>query len=199
MAVPDVYRFRTIRELAREFENRKLRERKECPVEATASRGSSRAHRICGWGQVGGLYLVVGLFSLQWLGPLVVYGEMTRMGRSIAAVLAASLGVLLVLPPFFLVAAIAAKWLIIGRYRVGSYRLWGWYYFRWWLVQRILSLAPIEDLAGTPLLNWFYRLMGSRIGKNVHIASDCAAAFDLLSVGDDSSIGVETALLGACG
>ncbi len=196
IAVRDVYRLRTIRDLAKEFEGRKDRRREECPFGATATRGRSGAHRACGFAQLGGLYLVVGLFSLQWLVPLIVYGHATVSGWSILGAVAGSLGVLFALPPIFFVVSIAAKWIILGKVRAGNYPLWGWYYFRWWLVQRILSVVPIDDLAGTPLLNIYYRLMGSRIGRNVFIASDCARSFDLFSVGDDSSIGVETTLLG---
>jgi non-ribosomal peptide synthetase-like protein len=193
IAVPDVYRLRTIRELAKEFEGRG---QKKISITTTAMRGRSSVHRACGFAQLGGLYLVVGLFSLQWLVPLVVYGHATVSGWSILGAVAGSLGVLLALPPVFFFVSIAAKWIILGKVREGSYPLWGWYYFRWWLVQRILSVVPIDDLAGTPLLNIYYRLMGSRIGRNVFIASDCARSFDLFSVGDDSSIGVETTLLG---
>jgi non-ribosomal peptide synthetase-like protein len=193
MSVPDVYRWRTVRGLAKEFEGRGERER---PASGAAKRGNSAMHRACGFAQIAGLYLVVAMFSLQWLGPLVVYGRAEQMGRSILVAVSAALGVLLMLPPVFLVAAVVAKWIIIGRYKAGSYRLWGWYYFRWWLVQRISALAPIDELAGTPFLNFYYRLMGSKIGRNVHIAGDCAAIFDLLSIGDDSSIGVEASLAG---
>ena len=45
-------------------------------------------------------------------------------------------------------------------------------------------------MAGTPLLSWYYRLMGARIGANVYIGTDSLAAFDLISIGDDTCIGV---------
>ncbi len=38
--------------------------------------------------------------------------------------------------PSWLLISIAIKWLVIGRYKPGQYPVWGFYYFRWWLVTR---------------------------------------------------------------
>lgn len=103
---------------------------------------------------------------------------------------------LLVLYPAELILTIAVKWLILGRVKRGAYPLWGSYYMRWWFVDRILSLTRVEALAGTPLINLYYRAMGAKIGAGVHIGAHCAGVFDMLVVGDDFSIGVETNLAG---
>ena len=44
--------------------------------------------------------------------------------------------------------AVAAKWLILGRTRPGRYPLWGVYYYRWWLAQRLTPLVHIKWLQG---------------------------------------------------
>ena len=98
--------------------------------------------------------------------------------------------------PVMLLIPIAVKWLVIGRYRPGAYPLWGDYYFRWWLVTTIEAAVPVGYLAGTPLLNIYLRLMGAKIGRNVHLGSDTFAIYDLLAIGDDSSINVDSNLLG---
>jgi acyl carrier protein len=36
---------------------------------------------------------------------------------------------------------IAAKWIIIGRYRAGLYPMWGVYHTRWWLTQKIVQVC----------------------------------------------------------
>ena len=59
--------------------------------------------------------------------------------------------------------SVAFKWLVIGRFRPGDYPLWGSYYFRWWLVRRVLSIVPTNFLAGTPMLTLYFRLLGARI------------------------------------
>ncbi len=103
---------------------------------------------------------------------------------------------LIVFYPVMLAIPIAVKWLVIGRYKPGAYPLWGLYYFRWWLVTTIEAAVPVGYLAGTPLLNIYLRLMGAKIGRNVHLDSDSFAIYDLLAIGEDSSINVDSNLLG---
>ena len=95
-----------------------------------------------------------------------------------------------------LVIPIAVKWIMIGRYRPGAYPLWGTFYFRWWFATTIEAAVPVGYLTGTPLLNIYLRLMGAKIGPNVHLASDAFAIYDLLTIGEDSSINADSNLLG---
>ena len=44
--------------------------------------------------------------------------------------------------PLLVLAAVAAKWLVIGRVRPGRYPLWGAYHMRWWFVQALVSACP---------------------------------------------------------
>jgi amino acid adenylation domain-containing protein len=98
--------------------------------------------------------------------------------------------------PTLLLLSIAMKWLVIGRYRPGRYPVWGLYYFRWWLVNRFQLLSWSHMFLGTPLMSLYYRAMGASIGRDVTICSPLCSAFDLVSIGDRTSIGVETHLLG---
>ncbi len=98
--------------------------------------------------------------------------------------------------PLLLLSSIALKWLIIGRYKEGRYRLWSFYYFRCWLTFRIQAAALIGGIAGTPLMGLYYRLMGAKIGKNTIIDSSMSAVFDLVTIGENSAIGSGTHMLG---
>jgi acetyltransferase-like isoleucine patch superfamily enzyme len=98
--------------------------------------------------------------------------------------------------PVMLAIPIVVKWLMIGRYRAGAYPLWGSFYFRWWFTTTIEAAVPIAYLTGTPLLNIYLRLMGAKVGPNVHLASDSFAIYDLLAIGEDSSINADSNLLG---
>src|SRR5207253_5878987 len=80
--------------------------------------------------------------------------------------------------------------------RPGRYPLWGWYFFRWWFVRAVLSVVPSGYLLGTPLLGLYYRLLGARVGRNVHFGTDDVFCFDLLAVGDDTCLGSDVGLLG---
>jgi non-ribosomal peptide synthetase-like protein len=105
--------------------------------------------------------------------------------------------------PGLLLLSIALKWLLLGRIKPGRHPLWGWYYLRFWFVRAVAHAAPLRYLSGTPLLNVYYRLMGARIGKDVYFGangsrrSNGLSTFDLLSVGDGTSFGVDTSLDGA--
>jgi non-ribosomal peptide synthetase-like protein len=98
--------------------------------------------------------------------------------------------------PSWLFLSIAMKWIVIGRYKPGRYPVWGAYYLRWWLVNRFQSLSWSGMFVGTPLMSLYYRAMGAKIGKNCTIGTSICTAFDLISVGDNSSIGSDTHILG---
>ncbi len=138
----------------------------------------------------------MGLDAAQWLAPYFAYSWLINGGVTITTSLIAAVGSALAMYPAMLVVALAAKWLIIGRYKPGSYPLWGTYYFRWWLSGSIQSMAPIDFLSGTPLLNVFLRLMGARIGRNVHLATDNFSAYDTLTIGDGSTLNADATALG---
>ena len=87
---------------------------------------------------------------------------------------------------------ILAKWLIIGRYKVGKYPIWGSMYLRWWLVQQIVAIMGKgyfrDDLPiiGPHLVRAYYVMMGAKIGSNVKIHKDAKIGQpDLLTIGND--------------
>ena len=104
--------------------------------------------------------------------------------------------ILFALWPVLLLMAVGAKWLIIGRYKPGRHPLWGSYYFRWWLVSRLEQLSGAGLLVGTPLLPVYYRLMGAKVGRHCAIDTGLCSAWDLITIGNNTSIGADTQLLG---
>lgn len=154
-------------------------------------------HFLCGLGQFFALYPLLGFISLQWLSPYLTFSIARWEGALAweAAILAAL--ALVVLYPVMLMIGVIAKWVLLGRIRPGVYPLWGWFYFRWWLVQSLLSAAPRGYLEGTPLLPLYMRWLGAKIGRNVFLASDSLLASDLISIGDHSSIGADVSLAAA--
>jgi non-ribosomal peptide synthetase-like protein len=200
LAVRDLYRHPTAEDLAGHVEER--RQAAEADREAArqehvyfhpVSRG---AHLLCGLGQLAGLYLVLGLSSLQLLAPYLTYhGLLARGQPPWLALLLAPLSVVAVYP-LLLALAVGLKWVVLGRFRAGQYRLWGLYFFRWWLVRAVLSAVPRRYLTGTPLLNLFYRLLGAKVGRGVYLGTDECLAFDLMEVGDDAHIGPDTLMTG---
>lgn len=98
--------------------------------------------------------------------------------------------------PSLLLFSIAVKWIVVGRYKPGRYPVWGFYYLRWWVASRFQSLSWAEMCSGTPLMAWYWRAMGAKVGRNVTICTPLCTAFDVVSIGDDTSIGLETQILG---
>lgn len=95
----------------------------------------------------------------------------------------------------FPLIAILCKWIIIGKYRIGRYPLWGSMYLQWWIVEQIINIMGKgfyrDDIpiVGAYLTRIYYRLMGASIGRNVRIHHNAKLGqYDLLSIGDDATI-----------
>ena len=153
-------------------------------------------HFACGLAQLVSLVFVLGFFALQWLAPYLTYTVLIEEDYEVVPAIRCALASLVLLYPLMLLLVIATKWVIIGRYKSGSYPLWGWYYFRFWLVTSIEATVPVSYLSGTPLLSIYLRLMGGRIGRGVLLQTDNFAIYDLLSIGDNSSVNADANLLG---
>ena len=101
---------------------------------------------------------------------------------------------LLVAPAVLLLTCllpVILKWTLIGRFQPGRYPLWGGYFCRWWLVRKALEFAPLNYLAGSPLMNVYLRLLGARIGKDVHIATSHVHLPDLVEIAEGASVGYD--------
>ena len=81
-------------------------------------------------------------------------------------------------------AAIALKWILVGRYRSGAAPLWGHRYLRWWLVRQVQVTAGLGVFSMSyPLTALYYRLMGAKVGRGTRIAPSAdLGEFDLLTI-----------------
>ncbi len=97
----------------------------------------------------------------------------------------------------FTALPIVAKWLIVGRFKAGSFPVWSLRYFRFWMVKALIRSAPIAAFGGTPLYNAYLRLLGAKIGRNVVIRSRFVpVTADLFSVGDDTILNKDSIIVG---
>jgi non-ribosomal peptide synthetase-like protein len=140
--------------------------------------------------QLVGVYIAQSLFAVNLVLPLLGYRLFDTMAIPVF------FGTIAALYPVMLTLSIAAKWILIGKYRAGRYPLWGFYYCRWWLARLMQGIVPLWPLIGTPFLIWHYRLMGAKIGKHCYFGTEDLGTFDLLTIGNDSSLGAESSLLG---
>ena len=204
LAVLDVYQHPTIAQLAAELTARwhqRSLERDGAEDKPRARRVRlSTAAKIANtlWASVG-VCLMYAIYSLPLMIPGFVYYELVddnnfEMSRITAGTIAA--GLIISIYPALILLSIPIKWLVIGRFKRGRYPLWSVYYWRFWLVRQVLSFVPVMLLTGSPLFNWYCRLMGAKIGKHVYLGTTDILAFDLLEIGDGSSIGNDSNLMG---
>ncbi|GAB5593410.1 hypothetical protein Unana1_08310 [Umbelopsis nana] len=90
---------------------------------------------------------------------------------------------------FLPLVGIATKWIVVGRYRAGSYAFWGIEYLRWWFVRQVLRICGrgIFNI-NSSTYKLYLCLMGTKIGRNckVDIHADIEE-FDLVTIGDGCS------------
>jgi non-ribosomal peptide synthetase-like protein len=81
-----------------------------------------------------------------------------------------------------------AKWLIVGRTRAVEYPLWSSFVWRNEVVDTFVEMVAAPWFAraatGTPVLNWWLRSMGARIGRGVWLETYWLPEADLVRLGD---------------
>ena len=211
VSVPDFYEYRTVRRLAEFLDKAGAAAKrvgaaesldvKPLPGEQAAAVDAARPplprfRWVCVPLQALALVVLYAIMTAPVFAAIVlilrVLAGQTPLDEAIS--LATTAGFLIW--PIWLIISIATKWLVIGRYKAGYYPVWGSYYFRWWLVTRFQELSLSGIFVGTPLMALYYRAMGAKVGRNCSIDTPHCFAFDLISIGNDTSIGPESQLLG---
>jgi non-ribosomal peptide synthetase-like protein len=87
-----------------------------------------------------------------------------------------------------ILAVVPVKWLVVGRYKPFEKPFWSAFVWRLEFVNALFEFMAtpmgLDVLRGTPLLPWYLRLLGCRIGRGVYIDSTGFLEFDLTEVGD---------------
>ncbi|MGW2558609.1 Pls/PosA family non-ribosomal peptide synthetase [Streptomyces sp. NPDC001514] len=90
---------------------------------------------------------------------------------------------------------IAAKWILIGRWKPCEFPVWGLTYLRFWTVKVLIHANPMVLFTGNPLYVLYLRALGARIGKGVTILSHSVPiCTDLLTIGAGTVIRKEAVL-----
>jgi non-ribosomal peptide synthetase-like protein len=195
VSMKDVYAHPTIRRLAAAVAERAspLSETERGPGgEDPPTVTSAREYVVCGALQalfyLGFSYLgvVAAVEGYRWL---VAGAE--GVERLLRLVLFAAAGFLAVC-----VVPIAAKWLLIGRWRPQQIRLWSLEYVRFWIVKTLIRSNPAPYLfVGSPLYGLYLRALGSKVGAGAVILSRrIPICTDLLTIGAGTVIRREASL-----
>lgn len=144
----------------------------------------------CGAAQALAVPFLVALRMASWLAPFFTFHFFT--GDPADSVLTAvwmSVAVFLGTTVLEFLVAMAGRRLLAARLKPGRYPLWGLTYYRWWLADRLMEVAPVYFLGGSSLYLGWLRLLGADIGREVLIGSITVRAPELLRIGDGASIG----------
>ncbi|MEI5006272.1 phosphopantetheine-binding protein [Streptomyces sp. PmtA] len=92
---------------------------------------------------------------------------------------------------------IAAKWILVGRWKPQEFPVWGLAYLRFWTVKVLVNANPMRFYVGNPLYVLYLRALGARIGKGVTILSRTVpVCTDLITIGAGTVIRKESYFIG---
>ncbi|MER8103094.1 Pls/PosA family non-ribosomal peptide synthetase [Kitasatospora sp. NPDC094016] len=143
-----------------------------------------------------------GLVELARLLPVLASGALgvltvavlSRLAVSWSAGVAALLSglVLLGAGAVACVVAVAAKWLLVGRFRAVEHPLWSSFVWRNELADTFVEVLAVPWLVGavpgTPVLNLWLRALGARVGRGVWCESYWLPEADLVTLGDGVTV-----------
>jgi non-ribosomal peptide synthetase-like protein len=207
-AMLDIYQYPVLKDFAAMLEARieaqeettaeeiRATGREAAPLRATFQQASRLSFYACAVGQAAGIFLLLCIGVLTLLCSYHAYFFTLAHGHGMVVGMLVAMLATTLLFPIMLLVSIGAKWLLIGRYQAGSYPLWSWFYWRFWMVKRLQGLIPLGYLRGTPLLPLYLRAMGAKIGQHVYLGTQQLFITDLLTIGDESSVGTEAQLPG---
>ncbi|RKT02436.1 non-ribosomal peptide synthetase-like protein [Streptomyces sp. 3211.6] len=130
-----------------------------------------------------GLLLAEGVF-LGEQDALLAGGPLWAAAAAVPLLLAAGVAAAL--------TTTAAKWLLVGRFRVAEHPLWTPFVWRNELYDTFVESLAVPWLAGpftgTPVLNWWLRTLGARIGRGVWCDTHWLPETDLVTLGDGATV-----------
>ncbi len=191
LGLSDLYQYPTIRALGQYVEKEQERQmpRSEEQLVQPFFRASNFRVWVCGVVQVVSLVLfsalsaIPGLWILNRLITTVNWNNPDYIRVAGLGILGLGISLLLAF-----ILPVVSKWVLLGRVRPGIYPLWGWFFLRFWLVDKMMSMAPLALMSGTPLLSVYYRLFGAGIGRDVILASPLLHLPDLVTIGSETVV-----------
>jgi non-ribosomal peptide synthetase-like protein len=190
ITLQDVYTSRTLRAMAIVLAARGATiELQNTKAFELPSRATFKRRILCGLAQAATLPLLLVLHAAPWLAIFTAYSIISADDAPFYVDMAMVFGAFFCVTLFNYIFVPLAKWTILGRTKPGVYPLWGTYYYRVWLVERLTSLVHLKWMQGTPVIRAYLRLLGAKVGKHALISELDAGAIDLISIGDHASLG----------
>jgi non-ribosomal peptide synthetase-like protein len=188
VSMKDIYEHPTLRSLTTSFtedEAAPAAEPAPAPVAEAPTPAGALQYVVCGALQLLfllGYLFVAALFAAEgyrWISD--ASGLLDAYLRGVGFASAAFIAMCLV--------PIAAKWALVGRWKLEPIRVWTLGYVRFWVVKTLVNRNPLVLFAGSPLYSLYLRALGARIGRDAVILSRRApVCTDLLAVGEGTVI-----------
>jgi non-ribosomal peptide synthetase-like protein len=192
IALQDMYSLRTLRKIGVTLDERAAGAGKK--VDLSFDPPPLWKRFLCGLGQLIALPFIIAIVTAQWMGLLLSSIYLVRDETPLLVEVAILCSIYVSLNIGAKLLVIVLKWLVIGRTKPGVYPLWGWYYYRLWLMQRIIHLTQHKFLQGTPLMRIYLRALGAKVGRDAIINEFEEGAIDLVTFGDRASLGSKVKL-----
>ncbi len=190
IALQDMYSLRTLRKIATALDERA----QSGKVDISFDPPPLLRRFLCGLGQAIALPFIIGIVTIQWMGLLLSSIYLVRDETPLLVEVAILCSIYVGLNMGAKLLVVALKWLIIGQTKPGVYPLWGSYYYRIWLMERIVHLTQHKFLQGTPLMRIYLRALGAKVGEDAIINEFEEGAIDLISFGARCSLGAKVKL-----
>ena len=186
VSMKDIYRYPTISSLAAALAEHEPVPAAAPPAPAPAPAPVGRAqYALCATLQVlaylGYAYLAALVLTqaYEWISAGTTELEIYLHALVVGAVAFTSLCLL----------PVAAKWLLVGRWKAGEIRIWSLAYFRFWLVKTLMRTSPLALFAGSPLYVVYLRMLGARIGRGVVVLTKhIPVCTDLITIGEGTVV-----------
>jgi non-ribosomal peptide synthetase-like protein len=195
LAVLDIYQHPTVAKLAAALTDRQQHPAEIQPGDTIERPIAKERPSLQMWTSFG-IYVLYFIYSIPIVFPYSIFDILSDNNWNKYLALGLSGIALLSVHPSLILISIVLKWLVIGKYKPGSYPLWGRYYWRFWFMQQVHKLVSLEYLAGSPLLNSYYRLLGVKVDRNVYLGGIELVAADLITIGANTSINDGASLVG---
>lgn len=197
VTLPDIYSSRTLRKLGHIIDDRAALNgggKGGAPADLSFAPVPTWKRFLCGSAQAVALVPLFALVTIQWLSLFLASIWMLQTDAPWYIEMATLLGVYAGVNIGVKLLIVALKWLVIGRTKPGVYPLWGVYYFRLWLVQRLVQVTTMKFLQCSPLMRWYMRALGAKVGKDAMIGEIEVGAIDLVTIGDNTTVGLKNKL-----
>ena len=186
----DVYNARTIAGMGKLLIGRGALEAAGIDTVHTAPARTPYWRRFwCGAAQAVMLPFLLALQAAPWFAIFISYSAFSADDATIGHDIGQIFLTFMLVMIFDYTAVPLLKLAIMPRAKPGTYPLWGSYFFRMWLVQRLLPMLHLKWMQGTPVIRFFLRILGTKVGKDAFVDNILAGAVDLVTIGDHASLG----------